>query len=169
MAERGFAEKTNPKLVGYCYICKRPLKWHKNEFDFSAALGILPIWKCVFGHDNLVNKAECVTCGAKPYESPCIFVDDSRPGYGWGMATRKPAREYATGAKITSETCGYQNPDHVGWPCLKPRGHEEESEFGVGHDHGLVPYDPRKELFRGFKPANSGILVREEPKGYKEV
>ena len=151
MAERDFAERTDRRAIGYCPVCARPFKWHQNDLDFSTTRGVVPMWKCRNGHANPINLKECSSCQLKPHETACLFMDGSRPGYGWGMATRKPAREYITGARIENERCGYQNPNHPGYPCLKKRGHDEESELGVGHDHGLVPYDPTRERFLGYE------------------
>lgn len=162
MAERGFMELTDPRAIGYCQVCKRPYKWHKNQLDFSQTLGVVPMWKCLNGHDNPIQVKTCSSCNLAPHETACEFLDSSRPGYMWGMASRKPAREYATGARVENEICGYQNPEHLGYPCLKKRGHDEESELGVQHDHGMVPYTPpKRDRFPGFKKSDSGIFSPE--------
>ena len=162
MAEKGFAEKTDKKAIGYCPVCAKPFRWHKNELDFSKSIGVMPMWKCTNGHDSPNQARVCTTCNIKPHESTCVYMDGSRPGYWWGMATRKAAREYITGARIENEICGYQNPDYPGYPCLKRRGHDEENELGVQHDHGWVPYhQPRKEKFPEFKQVN-GLYIKQE-------
>lgn len=152
-------ERTDPRAIGYCPECKRPFKWHKNDFDFSATRGIMPMWRCQSGHDNPLTLKKC-GCGLDPQETACVYMDGSRPGYAWGMASRKPAREYATGARVENEICGYQNPGYPGYPCLRKRGHDEESELGVQHDHGEIPYTPPiQDRFPTFKKNDAGIFV----------
>lgn len=135
MAERGFTERTDRKAIGYCSKCYKPFKWHQNDLDYSISLGVQVIGKCK-------------------------YLDSSEPGYGWGMASRKAAREYLTGARIENEICGYLNPHYPKYPCIKARGHDEESELGVGHDHGEVPVIPQQNLFPTFKEQN-GIYIEE--------
>lgn len=162
MAETGFAEKTNKKAIGYCPVCHRPFKWHKNELDFSQTLGVVPMWKCFNGHDQRVQDKNCLVCGTAAWETPCQFLDGSRPGYAWGIASRKPAREYHTGNKIDNEICGYQNPEYPGYPCVKKRGHDEESELGIQHDHGEVPHQlPKPELFPEYKKVDN-LYIKQE-------
>ena len=124
------------KVVGYCPACKKPFKWHLNELDISIINGIQVIGKCK-------------------------YLDNSMFGYAWGMATRKPAREYETGARMHDERCGYVNSGYPGYPCLRERGHDEDTEeFGVRHDHGLMPMkSPAQERFPGFKKQDNGLFI----------
>lgn len=124
------------KVVGYCPKCKKPFKWHLNELDISTIRGIQVIGRCK-------------------------YLDQSEAGYAWGLATRKPAREYETGARMCNEVCGFINNRFPGYPCLKPRGHDEDTEeFGVHHDHGPIPITEVKPLrFPGFKKQDNGLFI----------
>lgn len=97
-------------LKGYCPLCQKPYQWHQNDLD---------IWS-----KGIIINGECV------------YLDNSKPGYAWGLASRKPAKEYLTGEHIANEICGYTNIAFPNAPCTKPRGHEENEGCCI-HEYRL--------------------------------